>query len=122
LDQFNDTLRTFFDDKPDGLLIAKPDTDDFGVLDMRLNRIQRLQHRGDAALRPPGIRSLRSLFRNEQDFRTLLCRGNRRTKPGDTCTDDQYIRHLLRKASSTKGYEVTALGEGFEHWIQEAAW
>ena len=49
-EEFEDALGAFFHDDADSFLIAESDADRFGVADVGFNRIQRLQHRSDAAL------------------------------------------------------------------------
>ena len=49
-----DRRRRILDDELDGRAVVEPGAGDHRVLDMALERVARLEHRGDPALRPAG--------------------------------------------------------------------
>ena len=115
LEQFEHALRALFDDDANGLLIAQSHADDFGVVDVRLDRIERLKHRRDAALGVPGVRLIDRVLGEEKRLRPVLRGRDRGAQAGDAAADDEHIRDLLRKPRRLKRNEIAALGEGFEH-------
>ena len=72
LQQFEHALGPFFDDDAHGLVIAEADADDFRVAHVRFDRIERLEHRRDAALGVPGVGLLDGVLGQQQDFRPAL--------------------------------------------------
>ena len=82
-----DRGRGALDDELDDAAIVEAGAGDHRVLDMRLEAVARLQHRGDAALRPAG----RALALQQHRDLEPLGEVERRGQPGGAGADDHHI-------------------------------
>ena len=67
-EQLEHALRALLDGDPHGLVVAQPRPADLRVADVRLDRIERLEHRRDAALGVPGVGLVDRVLGQQQDF------------------------------------------------------
>jgi hypothetical protein len=86
--------RALLDQHPHGGRIAQADARDLGVEGVRLRSVQRVEHRGDAALRPPRGPVVDVDLGDHRDVQARLAQMQRRGQPGDAGTDHQDVGGL----------------------------
>jgi hypothetical protein len=94
-----DRRRRVLDDELDRGAVVEAGPGDHRVLDMRLERIAGLEHRGDAALSPAG----RALALGQNRHLEALREVQRRRQPGRAGADDDDVEGLASHRSRWPG-------------------
>ncbi len=107
VDQPLDRLRRMFDDVFDRFDPIEPRAGDHRVADVILERVARIQHRRDAALRPGGGPGIERALRGYEHFRAFgqhQCGG----QPRGTRTDDDDIKPLRHELATSPAHPCVA--------------
>ena len=98
-DQFGDAAGRLTDDRIDDGFMAEPAAGGDRVGDVIIEAVFRVDHAGDAALRPLARRSLQVVFRDNRYGQPRID-GQRRPQAGQTTAQDEHVckavRHTLR--------------------------
>ncbi len=98
LDQMGDRARSRLDDMLDDLDIVEPRSGDHRIVDVSVEAVAFLEHRGDAALSPAGRALAERAFGDDRDL-VRLGKVERSRQPCRTGADDQHVRADAHAAS-----------------------
>jgi len=92
VDHFADRRRTGFDDVADRFFVAQTAAGVQGVFDMFVERVERIHHAGDAALRQFGVAVVDHPLGNDRHFASGFGEVQRAGQSGEAAADDDMVK------------------------------